>query len=135
MKKILILAYRYPPQSGIGSVRPSKLVKYLTADGYSPDVISVCHGSAPDDGVIRIPHGRLAEKLLSRRRTPAAPQSGESLSAEKVPPLQSSRLCGTLYITIIYRWITTIASRNIIGLTAPISKNTMLFFQLHRPQP
>lgn len=78
MKKILILAYRYPPQSGIGSVRPSKLVKYLTADGYSPDVISVCHGSAPDDGVIRIPHGRLAEKLLSRRRTPAAPQAGES---------------------------------------------------------
>ena len=78
MKKILILAYRYPPQSAIGSVRPSKLVKYLTADGYSPDVISVCHGSAPDDGVIRIPHGRLAEKLLSRRRTPAAPQAGES---------------------------------------------------------
>ena len=97
MKKILILAYRYPPQSGIGSVRPSKLVKYLTADGYSPDVISVCHGSAPDDGVIRIPHGRLAEKLLSRRRTPAAPQAGESLRRKSLASAIKQALRNIIY--------------------------------------
>ncbi len=41
MKKILLIAYFYPPLGGPGVQRPSKLVKYLHEFGVSTDVITV----------------------------------------------------------------------------------------------
>ncbi len=40
MKKILIICEFFPPSTTIGAVRPSKMAKYLTKDGYEVDVFT-----------------------------------------------------------------------------------------------
>ena len=40
MKKVLLVAYHYPPSSAVGAVRPSKFVEYLPAFGWSPNVLT-----------------------------------------------------------------------------------------------
>lgn len=44
MKRVLIVSYLFEPQNAIGAVRPSKLAKYLSADGYSVDVFTTSEG-------------------------------------------------------------------------------------------
>jgi len=40
MKKVLIICDYFPPSTEIGAVRPSKIAKYLTQDGYEVDVFT-----------------------------------------------------------------------------------------------
>ena len=40
MKRILFIAYYYWPDTSIGAVRPTKIVKYLTKMGYTVDVLT-----------------------------------------------------------------------------------------------
>jgi len=40
MKKVLLLAYYYPPMGGAGVQRTAKFVKYLSSVGYIPSVVS-----------------------------------------------------------------------------------------------
>ena len=44
MKRVLIVSYLFEPQNAIGAVRPSKLAKYLSEDGYSVDVFTTSEG-------------------------------------------------------------------------------------------
>ena len=41
MKKVLIVAYYYPPAAGVGTFRVTKFVKYLLKFGWSPYVVTV----------------------------------------------------------------------------------------------
>lgn len=41
MKRVVILAYWYPPLHAIGSMRPAKLAKFLPSFGWTPTVITV----------------------------------------------------------------------------------------------
>ena len=41
MKKVLIIAYHFPPDSAVGSVRPAKFAKYLPEFGWEPIVFTV----------------------------------------------------------------------------------------------
>jgi hypothetical protein len=41
MKKVLIVAYHYPPSAAAGAVRPSKFVRYLPAHGWEATVLTI----------------------------------------------------------------------------------------------
>jgi hypothetical protein len=41
MKKVLIIAYHFPPDAGIGAVRPAKFAKYLPEFGWEPIVYTL----------------------------------------------------------------------------------------------
>ncbi|SFC01260.1 hypothetical protein SAMN05421780_102271 [Flexibacter flexilis DSM 6793] len=59
-KKVLILAYYWPPSGGSGVQRWLKFVKYLRVYGWEPVVITPKHGTAPyyDDTLLRdVPEG------------------------------------------------------------------------------
>ena len=47
MKKVLILAYYWPPSGGSGVQRWLKFAKYLHQYGWQPIVITPKHGTAP----------------------------------------------------------------------------------------
>jgi len=47
MKKILVVAYNFPPVGGAGVQRPVKFVKYLRRFGWEPVVLSVSNPSVP----------------------------------------------------------------------------------------
>lgn len=63
MKKVLIVAQRFPPAGGVGSFRVTKFVKYLGTFGWQPVVLTVCEDGYPfgvwlDHGLERdIPEG------------------------------------------------------------------------------
>ena len=54
MKRVLVLAYYFPPMGGSGVQRPVKFVKYLEDFRYRPEVValdsSVLNGQVPKDG-------------------------------------------------------------------------------------
>lgn len=52
MKRVLVLAYDFPPQGGTGVIRVTKLVKYLPAHGWSPVVVCADAASSPDPGLL-----------------------------------------------------------------------------------
>ncbi len=41
MKKILLVAYHFPPDTAVGAVRPAKFAKYLPEFGWEPVILSV----------------------------------------------------------------------------------------------
>ncbi len=41
MKKVLIIAYHFPPDSTIGAVRPAKFAKYLLELGWEPIIYTI----------------------------------------------------------------------------------------------
>lgn len=52
MKKILIISYLFAPDNQIGSIRPTKLAKYWSANGFRVDVITKNHNSVVYDNSI-----------------------------------------------------------------------------------
>ena len=40
MKRVLLIAYAYPPCSEIGAIRPAGLAKYLPRFGWEPTVLT-----------------------------------------------------------------------------------------------
>jgi len=60
MKKVLIVAYSFPPVGGAGVQRPAKFVKYLRDYGWEPLVLTVENPSVPvaDESLLKdIPEG------------------------------------------------------------------------------
>jgi len=55
MKKVLVIAYTFPPSGGAGVQRPLKFVKYLKEFGWEPAVLTVRNPSVPtaDEGLIK----------------------------------------------------------------------------------
>ncbi len=41
MKKVLIIAYHFPPDSQVGGIRPAKFAKYLPEYGWEPHILTV----------------------------------------------------------------------------------------------
>src|SRR5262245_42563463 len=41
MKRILLIAYHFPPDSAVGALRPLKFAKYLPAYGWEPYILTV----------------------------------------------------------------------------------------------
>jgi len=67
MKKVLIVAYSFPPVGGAGVQRPTKFVKYLRDYGWEPSVLTVENPSVPvvDESLLKdIPDG---VKIFSAR--------------------------------------------------------------------
>src|SRR5688572_27654748 len=60
MKRVLFLAYLFPPIANSGTHRPLKFVKYLAENGWEPIVVTAAqfHGQPIDDALIdEIPKG------------------------------------------------------------------------------
>ncbi|MEW6778148.1 MAG: glycosyl transferase family 1, partial [Bdellovibrionota bacterium] len=58
MKKVLIIAYYFPPLGGGGVQRPLQWVRYLPENGWLPTVLTVEEGywsSRDEEGLRRIP--------------------------------------------------------------------------------
>ena len=51
MKKVLIIAYFFPPRSEVGSQRPYRLAKYFTKYGWEPIVMTVKRPGKPPEGI------------------------------------------------------------------------------------
>ena len=93
MKRLLILCRYFPPENKIGSVRPSKIAKYLSqTNGYKITVITASpYGiDAPlyektADGIeiYRVSSGRLASLLHFKRRGQSAPPVTANHSEKK----------------------------------------------------
>src|SRR5438105_3293881 len=49
MKKVLMVAYHYPPATTVGGIRPSKFVRYLPQFGWKPIVLTVARGKLAQD--------------------------------------------------------------------------------------
>ncbi len=67
MKKVLIIAYYYPPHPAIGSQRPYRLAKYLQRLGWEPIVLTVEHPGKVPDG-IRVIATKYTDIIDSLRR-------------------------------------------------------------------
>jgi hypothetical protein len=52
---VLIVAYHYPPNPGIGGVRPHRFAKYLKRMGYRIHVIAASHEGTPERQVTYVP--------------------------------------------------------------------------------
>ena len=46
-RKLLVIAYHFPPDAAVGAVRPAKFAKYLRQLGWKPYVLTVCEKYAP----------------------------------------------------------------------------------------
>lgn len=46
-RKLLVIAYHFPPDATVGAVRPAKFAKYLRQLGWKPYVLTVCEKYAP----------------------------------------------------------------------------------------
>ena len=51
MKKVLIVAYAFPPHQAIGSQRPFGLAKYFPQYGWEPVVLTVDRKGETPDGI------------------------------------------------------------------------------------
>jgi glycosyltransferase involved in cell wall biosynthesis len=60
MKRLLLIAYYYPPQPKAGALRPSYLAKHLEAFGWSPTVLTLAYPSdlPGDESVVRVADAR-----------------------------------------------------------------------------
>lgn len=85
MRRLLVIAYYFPPIGGIGSIRMGRFARFLNEFGWEPTVIAPRHTPHPSDGglesleenVIRSPSielSRLGRALPSRSR--AVPRDG-----------------------------------------------------------
>lgn len=95
MKRVLVLAYLFPPIANSGTQRPLKFVKYLSQYGWQPTVVTAAHadGHRVDEGlladipagvtVVRVPmvNQRVREVIAGLARgTKIGARLGESVS-------------------------------------------------------
>ncbi|HEX6851249.1 MAG TPA: glycosyltransferase [Candidatus Polarisedimenticolaceae bacterium] len=100
MKRVLVVAYRFPPQTGAGSLRISKFVRYLPEFGWTPEVVTVRNplNQRRDDTLLaQLPrdlkvHGatgwywrRLEQRALRWVRGPASPPDPAALGRSDPP--------------------------------------------------
>jgi glycosyltransferase involved in cell wall biosynthesis len=51
MRKVLLIAYPFPPRNSSGVFRPTKFVKYLPQFGWQPSVITTDHNRTGEEGI------------------------------------------------------------------------------------
>lgn len=58
MKRVLLIAYYYPPSPAVGALRPKSLAKYLPQFGWEPIILTPCTGDAQrqDARVVETPY-------------------------------------------------------------------------------
>lgn len=71
-RRLLIIAYRYPPNPAIGARRPGKLAKYLTDFGWEPIIVTDCNPSWKQRNV----SGSVKQPTLTRKLALNAPGMG-----------------------------------------------------------
>jgi hypothetical protein len=49
MRRVLMIAYYFPPLGGIGSIRAAKFAQYLPAWGWSPTIVTPANAPHPED--------------------------------------------------------------------------------------
>src|SRR4051794_16235543 len=96
MKRVLCIAYSFPPVADSGTHRTRALVRYLPAHGWCPIVLTACRGPAsaedmslleglPDDLVVFRTHApdllSLADRLRSSLRGESRPQDSRAAEA------------------------------------------------------
>lgn len=112
MRRVLVIAFRFPPQSGAGSLRISKFVRYLPEFGWQPEVLTVANplGDDPDASLLREVSPdvevhrvnayywrRFEDRLLGRERKDARSRNGDPHAAPRsaaAPGPKGGRLGG-----------------------------------------
>ncbi|RMG41777.1 MAG: hypothetical protein D6725_00835 [Planctomycetota bacterium] len=106
IRRVLFISYTFPPIASVGSLRPTKFVKYLPEFGWHPTVLTVANPSAPlVDGALcdEIPPGvpviraRTLEPGYGLKRAVArgsgmADRSGDGTADEGTRSRRGSRL-------------------------------------------
>ena len=64
MRRVLIVAYWFPPDPAVGALRPWGLYRHLLSEGWEPVVLTASRG-AEIPNIIRVPHRRPSERLRS----------------------------------------------------------------------
>lgn len=109
MRKVLLIAYYFPPIVATGGMRPLNFCRHLASYGWAPQVLATDHGSAlpphgvdrklldrvpPDVKVIRVPHPnpfgrllwfreRLSQSLKQRRISSSTMVAGSSIRSQE----------------------------------------------------
>lgn len=94
MKKVLIVAYHFPPENAIGALRPMGLVRHLPRHGWEPLVLTARHGDRTElAGRIRLFETDPFDlSFLGRRRSAAArpaPGDGPVITGDPQGPLKA----------------------------------------------
>ena len=64
MRRVLIIAYCFPPDLAAGALRPWGLYRHLSDQGWTPTILTASVGEELPD-VIRVPHRRVRDHLPS----------------------------------------------------------------------
>src|SRR6185295_18273991 len=81
MRRVLIVAYYFPPIGGIGSIRMARFAEYLPEFGWDPIVLAPRHTPHAPDMNLRYPEDRVVRSRsfeLSRLGKAMRRGSGES---------------------------------------------------------
>jgi glycosyltransferase involved in cell wall biosynthesis len=96
LRRVLVVAYPYPPMPSTGANRWTAMGKYLASAGHAVTVVTTsAFGSADDDGpvsVVRTGDLIASPQLRSLLRRPALPAAGGSVSTDKPPPALLTRV-------------------------------------------
>src|SRR6266487_2749394 len=84
MKKVLVVAYHYPPSPAVGANRPAKFVRYLPEFGWHPLVLTIAaqtDGICHNDGceIYRVREWPHPMKLYERYKEQRARRAGRNL--------------------------------------------------------
>jgi glycosyltransferase involved in cell wall biosynthesis len=63
--RVLVVSYFYPPFSGVGSTRVSKMTRYLSDWGWEPHVLTIDHYDQPATSAIEIPEDRITRASMA----------------------------------------------------------------------
>ncbi|MBV5283938.1 MAG: glycosyltransferase [Paludibacter sp.] len=111
MKKVVVVAYAFPPVGGGGVQRPTKFVKYLREFGWEPVVVTVANPSVPllDDSLlkdipsgVKIYHARTLEPSYSSKQQFGS-SSGGGVSA-RIKAWLKGRLASVLLPDVQVLW-------------------------------
>lgn len=98
-RRVLFVAYHYPPMRSAGVERSAKFVRYLPTFGYEPQILSTsAFGGDTEDGVVRCwePVG-----LYRRLRNPAARSRPEEASRTRTPAPGGSWLAALRSVLLV----------------------------------
>ena len=100
MKKLLVIAYFFPPSGAVGVYRTLKFVKYLPEFGWEPVVLTVSNGKTPvyDESLMKlIPAG------VEVHRVPSWEALNEGLDGKK-PRSQGKTLGSRVHTRLYLAW-------------------------------
>lgn len=119
MRRLLVIAYPYPPMPSTGANRWAAMAKYLRRAGHDVSVLTTsAYGSLPgdvEDGVVRTGDLIANERLRRLTRRPPLPEPGGPLEVDKpAPSLFTGGLVPDIYVAT---WVpgAVRAARRLLG--------------------